>query len=215
MTYSLPKPASYAFLFTAALYLVLVSFIGFPFNTVLKPIPIVFLIMGVLQSSIIPGARRMIVAALVFSLVGDVVLTLPVKLQLEAGIGCFLLAHCFYIALFLKSFKYNGLHLLYFFPVLLLMGFIAFFMIPYLGALLVPVMVYFCVLMLMAFSAFQVEEEGIAIVSGALFFLMSDLTLALNLFIYPEADVRIFVMFTYYVAQFLLTWGLVSIYKRT
>ncbi|MCL5272722.1 MAG: hypothetical protein M1486_05395 [Gammaproteobacteria bacterium] len=54
MTYSLPKPASYAFLFTAVLYLVLVSFIDFPFNTVLKPIPIAFLIMGVLQSSRAP-----------------------------------------------------------------------------------------------------------------------------------------------------------------
>lgn len=214
MTYSLPKPASYAFLFTAVLYLVLVSFIGFPLNTVLKPIPIAFLMMGVLQSPIIPGARLMIVAALGFSLLGDIVLTLPISLQLEAGIGCFLLAHCLYIVLFCKSFKFNALHSLYFLPVLLLMGFIAFFMIPYLGSLLIPVMVYFCVLMLMAFFAFQVKEEGIAIVSGALFFLMSDLTLALNLFIYPQADVRIFVMFTYYVAQFLLTWGLVSMYRR-
>ncbi|WP_298625344.1 lysoplasmalogenase [uncultured Legionella sp.] len=214
MTYSLPKPASYAFLFSAALYLVLVSFIGFPLNTVLKPIPIAFLIVGVLLSSIAPGARFMIVAALTFSLLGDVVLTLPIVLQLEIGIGCFLLAHCFYIGLFFKSYQYNELHLLYFFPVLLLMSFIAYFMLPYLGDLLIPVMVYFCVLMLMAFFAFQVKEEGIAIISGALFFLMSDFTLALNLFIYPQSDVRIFVMFTYYVAQFLLTWGLVCLYKR-
>ncbi|HFT3871776.1 TPA: lysoplasmalogenase family protein, partial [Legionella pneumophila] len=94
------------------------------------------------------------------------------------------------------------------------MGFIAFTIIPYLGDLLIPVMIYFCVLMLMVFSAFQVKKETLTIGSGALFFLISDVTLALNLFVYTQADVRIFVMFTYYVAQFLLTFGLARLYEK-
>ncbi|WP_369411312.1 lysoplasmalogenase [Legionella bononiensis] len=213
MAYVLPKPASYAFLFTAALYLILVSFISYPLNTLLKPIPIACLILAVLQRDMLSWTKMALVAALGFSLAGDIILTVPVALQLELGIGCFLLAHCCYIALFIKSFKYNGVHLAYFAPVLLVMGFIAYMMIPYLGALLIPVMVYFCVLMFMAFTAFQVKSESLIIGSGALFFLISDLSLALNLFIYPQVDVRIFVMFTYYVAQFLLTWGVVSSYR--
>lgn len=213
MTYYLPKPASYAFLVTAFLYLILVSFISYPLNTLLKPIPIACLILGVLQRDLIPWAKIMLVLALGFSLAGDIVLTLPVTLSLEVGIGCFLLAHCCYIVLFLNSFKFNRLQLLYFLPVLLLMGFVAYTMIPYLGALLIPVMIYFCVLMTMAFTAFQVKKEGLVIGSGALLFLLSDMTLALGLFIYPQVDVRLFVMFTYYAAQFFLTWGIAGIYK--
>ncbi|HHS3031246.1 TPA: lysoplasmalogenase [Legionella pneumophila] len=214
MTYSFSKPVSWVFLFTAAIYLVSLSFIQYPVTTVLKPIPIACLIFGVFRTSLSSSAKILLVLALVFSLAGDVVLTLPFSLQLELGIGCFLLAHCFYITLFLKSFEFNKLHFFYYLPILLFMGFVAFTMIPYLGNLLIPVMIYFCVLMLMVFSAFQVKKETLMIGSGALFFLISDLTLALNLFIYTQADVRIFVMFTYYVAQFLLTFGLVRLYEK-
>ncbi|HCU5992122.1 TPA: lysoplasmalogenase [Legionella pneumophila] len=214
MTYSFSKPVSWVFLFTAVIYLVSLSFIQYPATTVLKPIPIVCLIVGVFRTFIPSSAKIFLISALVFSLAGDVVLTLPISLQLELGIGCFLLAHCFYITLFLKSFQFNKLHFFYYIPILLLMGFIAFTIIPYLENLLIPVMIYFCVLMLMVFSAFQVKKETLTIGSGALFFLISDLTLALNLFVYTQADVRIFVMFTYYVAQFLLTFGLVRLYEK-
>ncbi|HAU1476900.1 lysoplasmalogenase [Legionella pneumophila] len=214
MTYSFSKPVSWVFLFTAAIYLVSLSFIQYPVTTVLKPIPIACLIFGVFRTSLSSSAKILLVLALVFSLAGDVVLTLPFSLQLELGIACFLLAHCFYITLFLKSFQFNKLYFFYYLPILLLMVFIALTMIPYLGNLLIPVMIYFCVLMLMVFSAFQVKKETLMIGSGALFFLISDLTLALNLFIYTQADVRIFVMFTYYVAQFLLTFGLVRLYEK-
>ncbi|AOU61398.1 hypothetical protein A9E89_09730 [Legionella pneumophila] len=214
MTYSFSKPVSWVFLFTAVIYLVSLSFIQYPATTVLKSIPIVCLIVGVFRTSLSSSAKILLILALVFSLAGDVVLTLPFSLQLELGIACFLLAHCFYITLFLKSFEFNRLHLFYYLPIFLFMGFAAFTMIPYLGNLLIPVMIYFCVLMLMVFSAFQVKKETLTISSGALFFLISDLTLALNLFIYTQADVRIFVMFTYYVAQFLLTFGLVRLYEK-
>lgn len=214
MTYSLRKPAASAFLFTAILYLLSVSFIQYPVNTLLKPIPIVCLIIGILQTDMVRWAKTVLVLALGFSMLGDIVLTLPVALTLELGIGCFLLAHCCYITLFLKSFEYRASHLLYSVPVLLFMSYVALMMIPYLGNFFLPVLIYLCILMLMVFSAFQVKKEWVTLVSGALFFLISDLTLALNLFIYPQMDVRIFIMFTYYIAQFLLTWGLVSSYRR-
>ncbi|WP_457605036.1 lysoplasmalogenase family protein, partial [Legionella pneumophila] len=111
MTYSFSKPVSWVFLFTAVIYLVSLSFIQYPATTVLKPIPIVCLIVGVFRTSLSSSAKILLILALVFSLAGDVVLTLPFSLQLELGIACFLLAHCFYITLFLKSFEFNRLHL--------------------------------------------------------------------------------------------------------
>lgn len=214
MTCTLPKHAVLAFLFTAMIYLVFVSFITYPLTTLLKPIPIVCLISGVLQTNTLPRAKTIIALALGFSLLGDVVLTMPVSLALELGIGCFLLAHCFYITLFLKAFKYRFAHLVYYLPILFLMIYCAKVLMPSLGPLLIPVLIYFCILMLMVFSAFQVKQQELIVSAGALSFMLSDLTLAFNLFVYPQINVRIFIMFSYYIAQLLLTWGLVKIYKQ-
>ena len=213
MPYNVPKHAVFAFLFTAVIYLACVSFISYPLTTLLKPIPIACLIIGVLRTELLIGVKALIASALGFSLLGDIVLTLPAPLALELGIGSFLLAHCFYIALFFKAFKFRTSHLFYYVPILALMIFLALVLIPYLGALFIPVMVYFCILMLMVFSAFQVSHQGLIIGAGALSFMVSDLTLAFNLFAYPQVDVRVFIIFSYYIAQLLLTWGLVTLYK--
>ncbi|MCL9682714.1 lysoplasmalogenase [Legionella maioricensis] len=214
MTCTLPKHALLAFLFTAMIYLGLLSFITYPLTTLLKPIPIICLIIGTLHMNILPRAKTLIVFALSFSLLGDVVLTLPVSLTLELGIGCFLLAHCFYITLFLKVFEYRFSHFVYYLPVLLLMIVCAGILIPALGSLLIPVIIYFCILLLMVFSAFQVNQQGLIISAGALSFMVSDLTLGFNLFVYPQINVRIFIMLSYYLAQLLLIWGLVKIFRQ-
>jgi uncharacterized membrane protein YhhN len=213
MTYNVPKHAVFAFLFTAVLYLTFLSFISYPLTTLLKPIPLVCLIIGVLRTELLIGVKTLLVTALGFSFLGDIVLTLQVPLVLEVGIGCFLLAHCFYIALFLKAYKFRISHFLCYVPILLWMIVFAAFLIPYLGSLLIPVLIYFCILMLMVFSAFQVTQQGLVIAFGALCFMVSDLTLAYNLFAYPQLNVSIFIMFTYYMAQLLLTWGLTNLYK--
>ena len=214
MTCTLPKHILLAFLFTAMIYLGLVSFISYPLTTLLKPTPIICLIIGVLQMNILPRAKTLIVLALSFSLLGDLVLTLPVSLTLELGIGCFLLAHCFYITLFLKAFRYRFSHFVYYLPVLLLMIICANILIPTLGSFLIPVVIYFCILMFMVFSAFQVNQQGLIVGIGALSFMVSDLTLGFNLFVYPQINVRIFIMFSYYIAQLLLTWGLVKMFQQ-
>lgn len=214
MTFTLPKHAILAFLFTALTYLGLVSFITYPLTTLLKPVPIICLLIGVLRMNILPRAKTLIIFALSFSALGDVVLTLPISLALELGIGCFLLAHSFYITLFLKAFKYRLSHIVYYLPILLLMIVCAQILIPALGSLLIPVIIYFCILMVMVFSAFQVNQQGLIIGAGALSFMLSDLTLGFNLFAYPQLNVRILIMLSYYVAQLLLIWGLVKIFKQ-
>ena len=83
-------------------------------------------------------------------------------LVLELGIGCFLLAHGFYITLFLKAFKYRFSHLVYYLPILLMI-YCAKFLMPSLGPFLIPVSVYFCILMLMVLSAFQVKQQGLIV----------------------------------------------------
>lgn len=214
MTYSFSKPIIYAFVATAIFYLASVSFIQYPITTVLKPIPIICLLLGVLQSVLIPWTKRLQIMALGFSLAGDIILTLPISLALELGIGFFLLAQCCYITLFVKSFYFRMSRCMYYLPVLLCSGVLAFILIPHMGAMLIPVLIYFSVLLIMVFTAFQVHQSGMFFIFGALNFLISDSILAVNLFLNPHWNVKIIVMLTYYTAQLLLTWGLVILYKK-
>jgi uncharacterized membrane protein YhhN len=214
MSTSFSKSSAWVFVGTAAFYLLSLSFISYPLTTILKPLPILCLIIGVCLANIAFMIKLFLVMALAWSLIGDIVLTLPITLQLEFGIGSFFIAHCFYITLFLKSYQFNRLQFCYYIPVFVFMCCIAFILMPLLGGLLVPVLAYFIVLMTMVFTAFQVNDQRLAIGSGALLFMCSDVTLALNLFLIPGMDARIFIMFTYYAAQFLLTFGLVMLYKQ-
>lgn len=214
MTFTSPKYSLYAFLFFSLIYIVSVSFIDYPITTILKPIPIACLIMAVLQHDLLPQAKKLMIFALGFSLLGDVVLTIPISLSLELGIGCFLLVHCCYISLFLKVFKYRSSQLGYYLLVLMFMSYCASILVPALGSLLVPILIYMVVLLLMIFCAFQVQDQGLIIASGALCFMVSDLALAFSMFVYQQLDTRALVMFSYYMAQLLLIWGLTTIYTR-
>lgn len=215
MTLSLPRPTVFAFLFTSALYLACVSYISFPLTTFLKPIPIICLIIGVLQTDLIRWAKILIITALGFSMLGDIVLSLPIKLQVELGIGCFLLAHCCYIFLFLNNYKFNLSHLFYFLPVILYSCFILYIILPNLGTLTIPVIIYFCIILLMVFSAFQVKSQRLMMAVGGISFLLSDSILAYNMFVLPQVDMIIVIMFDYYLAQLLLTLGFAKIYARS
>ncbi len=214
MTFSLPRPTVLAFLFTSFLYLACVSYISFPLTTFLKPIPILCLMIGVLQTDLIPWAKKLLLTALGFSLLGDIILSLPITLQMELGILCFLLAHCCYIFLLLKNYKFNLLHLVYFIPVIIFSGFMISILLPHLGALKIPVIIYFFVLLFMVLSAFQVKTQRLLMAVGALSFMLSDSILAYNMFVMPQVDMIIVIMFDYYLAQFLLTLGFTKMYAR-
>lgn len=214
MTRAFPRSAVYAFLFTALFYLVCETFISYPVTTFLKPIPIACLIFGVLQSDVIKRVKALILSALGFSMLGDVVLTLPIPLQVELGIACFFLAHCCFIALFLKNYTHSTTHLFYFIPVILYSSLVVYIVLPHLGVMLVPVVVYFVILLTMVFFAFQVGRESFLIGGGAISFLISDTVLSYSMFVQPQVDLSVIIMSTYYVAQLLISLGLVGGLKR-
>ena len=62
-----------------------------------------------------------------------------------------------------KAFKYRFSHLVYYLPILFLMIYCTKFLMPSLGPFLIPVSVYFCILMLMVLSAFQVKQQGLIV----------------------------------------------------
>ncbi len=152
-----------------------------------------------------------LLAGLVLSLVGDILLMLP-RDRFVPGLVSFLLAHICYVL----AFASDGLALT---PALLLLlaaagaGTLALLW-PGLGQMKVPVSGYVLVILAMAWSAGErwlaLDTQGalLALV-GSIIFMASDITLALDRFRRPFPAAQAVIMATYFAAQFLLVLSLI------
>lgn len=148
-----------------------------------------------------------LVAALGFSLLGDVYLMLPGNF-FTAGLAAFLVAHLAYIADFDAGF---GLRLLWF----VIVGGVSYFVVArrILGSIedqkMRPAVgLYMAVLCFMVGSA--IASASIPAAVGALLFLASDTLLAWDRFVQPFPHSRVMVMVTYHLGQLLLVAALRS-----
>ncbi|MFJ1267609.1 lysoplasmalogenase [Legionella lytica] len=196
------------------LYLLLLPFIHYPWTTLLKPIPIILLML--LTTHIQPKRhleKIFLIFALGFSALGDISLTFPGSEALSLGILAFMVTHCSYICLFLKKGHFQERRIIAFLPILLLI--LAFFSYiwPHLGDMKIPVTVYIGLIGTMLLCSFQVHQHVLLIGSGATLFLFSDCILALGQF-GGVKNVTLFVMFLYYSAQLLITLGIMSSWSK-
>ncbi len=151
--------------------------------------------------------KRLIIVGLVTSLIGDVLLMLPVDLFLP-GLIAFLIAQIIYTIAFIKvgGFYRSIWGVLPF----LVFGLIAlYFLAPGLGDMLIPVLFYLVVILIMVWQAFGQwrqtrETRALFALVGAIFFVISDTALAFNRFNAPIAQASLIVLSTYYLAQWLL-----------
>ncbi len=146
-------------------------------------------------------------AGIVFSLAGDVLFAQPGDIGFILGLGGFLLAHVAYAILFLGAVKTSrmprlaAIYGLWWFALLALL-------LPHLGTLAFPVVVYGGVLGLSAASALGTNRT---IAVGAALFLLSDSVLACKLFLpgfhFWQQDFAIMVL--YCAGQGLIALGVV------
>ena len=166
----------------------------------------------------ISSFAKKILAALVFSWGGDVFLMF--QGYFLPGLISFLIAHVFYILAFTENVHRASERRSTMNIILLALPFLFFstvlfsFLLPNLGEMMIPVGVYTSVITVMGISAAirpnSVGKESYALVlSGAVIFMLSDSTIALNKFIYngelPYA--RVVIMVTYLLAQYLIVQG--------
>lgn len=161
--------------------------------------------------------RILILAALIFSLMGDIFLMFvgqsPNYFML--GLISFFLAHAFYCLVFFRDRnpKINPIGLII---VLSVYAFGLFYLLKNnLGDLLIPVIFYILVILLMVISAFlrqkKVSQKSfIFVFIGAILFVISDSILALNKFYMPLPFSSLSIMLTYGLAQFLIILGLLK-----
>jgi uncharacterized membrane protein YhhN len=155
-----------------------------------------------------------ILAAIVFSLLGDVLLMLGNNFIL--GLASFLIAHISYICAFLsdnKGLVFTKKDRLW--AALLIVasgiGFI-FYLEPHLSGLKIPVMVYAATILTMLLTTLN-RWKNVSVGSfqwvfiGALFFVFSDGILAVNKFANPFPFAGFLIMLTYGIGQYLIIEG--------
>lgn len=173
--------------------------------------------------------NKLILSALFFSWLGDVFLMFPrseyseqmQKLLFICGLASFLIAHVFYIFTFLNeinSVKKASLIVenpYLTLPFLVFLFFLLYFLFPYLNDMKLPVVVYGSIINLMALMALNRKNLVTAtsfylVFIGALLFMISDSTIAINVFYKAQPWHRVFIMSTYIIAQGLIVYGWVQ-----
>jgi uncharacterized membrane protein YhhN len=165
-----------------------------------------------------PRLKNLIIAAIFFSWLGDVILLFEKNLPIlfVFGLVSFLFAHIFYTIYFWQIRKYNCFESK--FNPLILIGVISYtgifylFIFPSLSTLQIPVLIYCLVISLMlitSLQAFEFEKQtfGKICVSGTFLFAISDSILAINRFVFPILLGKVLIMLTYAVGQLLIVEG--------
>lgn len=177
---------------------------------IFKPLTIAWIILLALQEKnpVSSSYKYLILVGLVCSLAGDIFLMLPSD-QFIPGLLSFLVAHLFYIAAFTSGTPQLS-SLWYALPFLVYGGVMLWVLFPHLGPMKLPVMIYMLVILVMAWQALcrwreMPQAEGAALAFfGALLFTASDSTLALNRFRGRINHADVYILATYFTAQWLI-----------
>lgn len=175
-------------------------------HILVKAAPI--LILGAITAGhVVSPYTLWVLLALLFSAGGDVALGLDSERYFVIGLGLFLIAHLFYVVALAQSLAFTVISLLPLLLIAVLMVILVSKLYPQLGKLRLPVMLYISVIAAMGIAASFHAPFNILLVIGAIIFMLSDATIAINKFLQPVPQRDFVVMTTYYAAQLLLVLG--------
>ena len=187
-----------------------------------KPLIVIALIGFALKhaTNLKKSIKQLLVGALTFSLLGDILLLFVGNAELFfiLGLVAFLMAHIVYCILFFRQRdKHNKKKKPFAFAFVLILYAAMFMSIIYesLGSLFIPVAYYVIVISTMALMAYSRKGNFKTInynlvFLGALLFVASDSILALNKFHETIAHNHIWIMLTYALAQYCITMGVLK-----
>lgn len=185
-----------------------------------KPAIIISLIFLFIKTSesLTKPIKNLTLLALIFSLLGDVLLMFVDTSEhfFTLGLVAFLTAHIMYVFLFLKHRNMDRSPFGFITLLLIYATSLFYFLKDGLAEMLIPVVVYMIVILAMATSAYlrknkaNILSYGLVFL-GALFFMASDSILALNKFYEPIPWSNISIMVTYAIAQYLIVIGILKL----
>jgi uncharacterized membrane protein YhhN len=185
------------------------------FEFYLKPLLLVPLLIVVFISKNFTN-KFILLAALIFSWRGDIRLLIVFdnSIYFILGLAEFLSAHIFYIVLFIKEIKKANGKIQFkkgLVAIVLYLGTMLLVLIPHLGSLVIPVVIYAVVISTMLYMAYLLifcwsKPSSVYLLTGAISFILSDSILAFNKFYQPIPMSNLLIMITYLYAQ----WALVK-----
>jgi len=186
----------------------------------LMPLLLLYAVMALRASGATPPLALLV--ALLASFLGDSFLMYETlhPAYFMAGLGSFLLAHLAYIFLFMKTSEPVPLGMRIKKQLTVLGGLLVyavgllFVLLPKVGALKLPLIVYAAVLSVMSMTAFlrvggRFTAHGFLVALGSLLFVISDSLLAVNKFLTPLPYAHVWIMGTYLTAQYWIVRGVV------
>lgn len=214
------KSLLFIFILLSVLYLIAIAFNLVDLVFYLKPL-LLLPLMGAAVISKEFRNRKTLFGALLFSWIGDTLLLFVFKdaIYFMLGLVAFLAAHIFYIILFAKELKNSGEKTkLKKKGLLLVAGYLIillFVLIPHLGSLTFPVIIYATVISTMLYMAYLLsfhwaKPASLYLLTGAISFVLSDSILALNKFYQPVPISGLLIMATYLYAQWALVMSCIA-----
>ena len=159
--------------------------------------------------------RTLLSVALLFSSLGDIFLALRNGNYFVFGLLSFLVAHLFFIALWIRHWdtpmQTNGKQKLLVVALLVFLAAMLWWMLP-LPGLSIPVAIYMCVLTTMVITAALADFKSNWVVTGAILFLLSDSLIALSTFkdVIGGRLAGFLIWSTYYLAQYFIAVGVIA-----
>ena len=209
------------YLIVSCIYLLILLSGNESLDLYLKPVLIPLLGFAVYAYKRFPS-RNTLLAALAFSWIGDVILLFAdiAEIYFILGLVSFLISHIIYCTLFNKQEHIQTRNNIVF---RIGCGIIAVYLIgmlwvllPTLGNLKIPVIVYafvICTMVLFAFNGFLTWSKpgNKYAFAGAVIFVVSDSILAMDKFHAPIEKSAFMIMLTYLLAQYLLVDGILKL----
>lgn len=157
---------------------------------------------------------KLILLALVFSLIGDISLMLSYDFGFILGMGFFLLAQALYSSSYMKLAKLKLTSILLASPLIITGIYLVNFVLILPAEMIIPINVYALSLSLhmlyaVNYCRINFKKNQFAFYGAALFF-VSDLMIAFNKFQYDSIEIAIAVMLTYGLAQYFIVLNFVK-----
>jgi len=175
---------------------------------------LLFILAIIVQPHPMPTYYFLLLTGLLLCLCGDIFLALPQRRVFLYGLICFLLGHLLYIIAFFSAAGINPWTWIGLLTVLVISLRVYVWLLPYLGAMKGPVMLYVIVITVMACGAWSVLGSSrldltgrIMVFVGALSFYLSDIFVARDRFVRKEFLNRLMGLPLYYTGQFLLAFS--------
>lgn len=192
----------------------------------LKPFLLPVLFYAVVKSDPFE-TKKWLLFALLFSWIGDCILMFADRGELYFifGLIAFLIAHILFIRLFFRQksenkHSKNPLFWIGFIGIIIYLVSMLVFLFPTLGDLKFPVGIYAMTISIMLVIALKgafnwKNSSKYIVLLGAVFFVTSDSILAINKFHSPITLATFWIMLTYLIAQFCITYGILKLNKKS